>query len=863
MRKTQRQQLLDIIQTLYEAHNIVKKNLEYGNIQQTIQLLGNCQSTAIQMGEIIEHSEGEACIVVRTLEGYCDELYQVTTGNMSPTQAQNIWKHLNKQLLQVENDVKYCLPIRSEVVFFPYKASMWDSLESIYLAAKNDPNCDAYCVPIPYFDKNPDGSLGQMHYEGQEYPSNIEVVDYRSYDYEKRKPDIIFIHNPYDDCNQVTSVHPSYYSKKLKQFTKQLVYVPYFTPTDVLPEGFCITPGCINADTVILSSEKVKNDYLHAFKNCNQEYSNKDFLDNVKKKLVVIGSPKLEKAAKCLKEDNPLPEAWQRIIEYPNGTKKTLIFYNISLNSLLEHGMNVLRKIREVFALFMERKDIVLWWRPHPLYEATLRSMRPGLLEEYQRIVSDYIDGQWGIYDNSTDLYRAIAWCDAYYGDQSSVTALFTAAQKPVMLQSVENDGLAFENIVKANGDYWFTCIGNNGLYRLPENSNTAEFIGCFTAEKDCRRLYLDIVHYQNKLIFVPLRAKGIAIYCIDTKKFIYIPIQEPPKDLNLGIQYSSDSKFAFASVYKKHIYLFPSTYPAIIRLNPESCEVEYLYDPILSLKAHVRNKNRGYFRTGIVQENLVKMWCVPIKGIVEFDMISETINICKIMQNANNYIDIATDGESYWLIPVEKTAKILKLSKEYYITKEIPLPNGTADNTFSYIRGVCAKDYLFVFPGNAEHVIKISLEHDFAEIDSAFEIDEPTNKLGIGEWKFFFAKKFENEIFAFNNSSLVLMRYQLEDGTVTKSKVITDAKEIKKQNLALDVYLLDRGDWTDEPSLYFYEENRFTLGNYLSLISNSRESLIKALQTKLRLYTCNHNEYNVENIGSKIYTFVMKNKGL
>lgn len=35
--------------------------------------------------------------------------------------------------------------------------------------------CDACCVLIPYYDLNPDHSFGQVHYEGREYPENIEI----------------------------------------------------------------------------------------------------------------------------------------------------------------------------------------------------------------------------------------------------------------------------------------------------------------------------------------------------------------------------------------------------------------------------------------------------------------------------------------------------------------------------------------------------------------------------------------------------------------------------------------------------------------------------------------------------------------
>ena len=49
-------------------------------------------------------------------------------------------------------------------VFLPYKVSMWDSMETVWKAADKDPDCDAYVVPIPYFDKDQDGNLTVEHY---------------------------------------------------------------------------------------------------------------------------------------------------------------------------------------------------------------------------------------------------------------------------------------------------------------------------------------------------------------------------------------------------------------------------------------------------------------------------------------------------------------------------------------------------------------------------------------------------------------------------------------------------------------------------------------------------------------------------
>ena len=39
-----------------------------------------------------------------------------------------------------------------KVIFMPYKASMWDSLESIWMAADKAERCEALVVPITYYE---------------------------------------------------------------------------------------------------------------------------------------------------------------------------------------------------------------------------------------------------------------------------------------------------------------------------------------------------------------------------------------------------------------------------------------------------------------------------------------------------------------------------------------------------------------------------------------------------------------------------------------------------------------------------------------------------------------------------------------
>ncbi len=447
MRKTQKQQIEDLLSLMKEAHEQIRKYIRQGSIPQTMELLEDCQNSAITIGTLVENTEGEGHPTVALLEAYCEYIYwiyQMLEENSKEINADKIGKQLRKKLIKVENSVKNDIPTRTEVVFLPYKASMWDSLESVWKAADKDPNCDAYVVPIPYYDKNPDGSFREMHYEGGQYPDYVPIVWYQNYDFEKRRPDKIYIHNPYDERNYITSIHPSFYSKKLKEYTEELVYIPYFILGEIDPNNqqavdgikhFCVVPGVINADKVVVQSEDMRQAYIKVLTGTYGEETREYWTQ----KILGSGSPKVDKVLNTRKEDLTIPEEWLRIIRKPDGSWKKIVFYNTGLGALLQQNEKMLVKIQDVLRVFWENRDeVALLWRPHPLIKATIESMRPQLWERYRGIVEQYRKENWGIYDDTADMDRAIVLSDAYYGDASSVVQLYRKTGKPMMLQNAE-----------------------------------------------------------------------------------------------------------------------------------------------------------------------------------------------------------------------------------------------------------------------------------------------------------------------------------------------------------------------------------------------------------------------------------------
>lgn len=448
MRRQQQHQIESRTEELHSYHREVRNHLSQAACSTVRNILSKCQELAIEMGESIEQTEGEGTEAVAYLEQYCERLYQVSE-QLEEMTAQKAYKYLEEILIKAENAIRH-MPVRKEVVFLPYKASMWDSLESVYLAAKEDAQCDAYVVPIPYYDKNADKSLGQMHYEGDEYPDDIEITYYEDYPLEERRPDAIYIHNPYDGWNYTTCVPERYFSRNLKNYTDLLVYIPYFVLDEIEPDNqnkiesmkhFCFQPGVIYADKVIVQSEKMRqiyiNEYMKAAKEngLRGEYADRKKLED---KILGLGSPKLDRIQRVDREPVQVPQEWLKIIEKPDGTWKKIILYNTGISQMLQSTSQLLVKIKSVLEVFKKNQDkAALLWRPHPLMENTIKTMHTELWPEYEKLVSQYRQEGWGIYDDSADMDRAVVLSDAYYGDRSSVIQVYQQTGKPVMLQDV------------------------------------------------------------------------------------------------------------------------------------------------------------------------------------------------------------------------------------------------------------------------------------------------------------------------------------------------------------------------------------------------------------------------------------------
>lgn len=729
MRKAQKQRLLDLVSTLYEAHKVIEENLNNSNVEMTKILLADCQDAAVQMGNMIEQSEGAGSFTVHLLEDYCEVLFRIYEDIAAYKNSDRTGISLDQALLRVGNSMEEDIKVHLEVVFLPYKASMWDSLESVWKAAEADPDCDAYVVPIPYYDMNPDQSLGEMHYEGDQYPSYVPVVNWKDYPLEERCPDIVFIHNPYDDRNLVTRIHNRYFSKNLRKHTEILCYIPYFAVTTSISPSFALLPAVLYSDFIIVQSEEIRQQYLSVWARIVQEKET-DFaiFETIQRKILALGSPKLDFAANMEDNDSDLPETWKHLMAKSDGTRKKIVFYNTSLSSMLKKsgygndGISdlYLQKVESVLDIFKKTDDAVLWWRPHPLMKSTFAAMRPELYQRYIQIVDTYQKEGYGIYDDSPDLHRAVRTCDLYYGDSSSVMALMQAVGKTILVQNINLTDYVKcldTNVFLYDGEYvWCAAAWFNGLFRLGLNECGLKYIGMFPNETpEKHNLFSNALAHNGKIYFCPYHAKNIAVYDKGNDTFSSIPLKESIRDM--------DGKFSSILVHGGYIYMQGYNIPSILRMNTETNEIFYMDDWAKDIERHPLGKPGCYIRRGCVHKGNLYYFSPFQKGLLCIhtkDLSSEWIPLA--CHTAGGFANILSDGEVLWLLPEDtedadcfiscfdpETSELLELEKI-----------GRA-SSFCYVGGYIyyfsrSQPYLYRIDKKTKQIVRFPVEGEIYE---------------------------------------------------------------------------------------------------------------------------------------------------
>ncbi|RJX36951.1 hypothetical protein D3P09_25960 [Paenibacillus pinisoli] len=450
MRINQKRKILDLMTTIEEGFEYAR-NSEADN---AARMLKDCMDGLSFLTSLLSDEP----VISGRLQDAIHDVHFILRETLEYDEFISYLNKIHGIMNEARSNVIYDIRTELEIAFMPYKSSMWDSLESIYNAAEKDPHCTCYVVPIPYYEKNAEGQIIRFCYEGNEFPEHLKTIPFELYDFENREPDIIYIHNPFDHYNKLTVVNPRFYSENLAKYTEMLVYVPYYVAGSTEKPGIDFLPSFNNMDKIIVQSQNLKDAYVQSGVDSN--------------KLLNLGSPKLDAMLTVVREPLELSTQWESVLR-----DRTVILFNTGIADLLS-VQTWLEQIVEVINCFIEHRQLALIWRPHPLTEITIKTMRPQVAQAYEQIKEAIRKANNIIVDTSSDIYPAVSASDGIISDYSSVMMQYIVTEKPVL-------GLLSKKMLEENRSYYSDYLG---CYFTNQDVTVPDFIEIVERKEDFKK---------------------------------------------------------------------------------------------------------------------------------------------------------------------------------------------------------------------------------------------------------------------------------------------------------------------------------------------------------------------------------------
>ena len=611
---------------------------------------------------------------------------------------------------------------RKEILFLPYKASMWDSMESVWQAVCRDDDCHATVVAIPYADLNDDGSVRQWNCDADMFPDYVKLTDWQSYDLAVRKPAVIYIHNPYDDGNRITMVEPRFFSRNLRKYTDMLVYIPYFTWTAWWPENHINLACYEHVDKIIVQSPhyKVMGNGIYESDHADLE------MVMPAGKIKALGSPKIDRMLQVA-DRLSLPADWQMKL----GKKKTIL-YNTTVSPLMTAGERGISKMWQVLHVIQEETDLVFIWRPHPLLESMLESQHPELLPAYEKWKSTMLALPQVIYDDTPDLERAVALSDGYIGENSSVAQLFAALGKPIFYNDMmvgegeENDkfSLAAFSMLIDNGCIYFWAQYWNALCRMDIVSGKVKVLYQNQPSAYAAANYGMLVKIGTHLLLPPANASSLLDYNLQTGMVREIPLENP-------LEYGN---FGSSVVYKGILLMAGSRYGAIAKYDPAAGKIEYIFKAPMEIMEMRSEGHDGFFGGMCVLGDELYVPLVNGNKVLALNLLNYSYRIHIVGAETAAYGHAVAYAENIWLTPRmggpiavwNPPTGVMQIFDKFPANFSYHDALGV-EETYFFIRPVKCGHYLWLLPSMSNLVMRLDMETGNIEnVEIGFPLDKP-----------------------------------------------------------------------------------------------------------------------------------------
>ena len=417
------------------------------SVAQLLDMLAQCQSVAIDLGNFIEQMKGEenlsAKACVAALEEYCEKIFDVYNNlplavGREKEDFQKLCAALNQAFVQMKQTVENEIIHKKLVAFLPDNPKRWKEMQALYDYYRQQENTEVCVIPLPLFAKSLYGEIvaGQDEYDKNdkrgEYPADLNIIAWHTVQMQSYEFAAIVIQNPYDAENPYLTVPPAYYAKQLQQYTDCLIYmmpqgVNDFTEndiTDVYGLKYSLTmPGAMYADRILIESPAMKA----LFVNHLTAFAGEDTKEVWADKVMTISAFSGESA----QTGQPVQNG-----QCGQTPPKKKLLYCIGENEFYENAEMAINKVKErlnVMTQYPESLKVAVCLYPYDIAAWDIctgqeKDMLVQVLKEYRNNKGIEL-----LTKNVFDI-NGIDDMTAYYGSPSPLICRFVQQRKPAMV---------------------------------------------------------------------------------------------------------------------------------------------------------------------------------------------------------------------------------------------------------------------------------------------------------------------------------------------------------------------------------------------------------------------------------------------
>lgn len=308
---------------------------------------------------------------------------------------------------------KEVIPIK--VAFFTQEMACWASFKTVYAHLKKQKNVLCQIVPT-YTLANYDEDNWEEFYEDllNSYREHgYDIMNMESYDLTTECPDIVFFAKPYLGYRGNPE---KYYVNEISKHVPYTVFISYCLDA----QGGAKIVRLLYGLPAFYRYWRIIG-YSEHYKMMMQKHGYRD-ADNV----VLLGHPKFDNAYD-LSKVAAQNRKWRDKVR-----GRVTVLWNTHFTIHPGEGVGTFFRFKDtVLSYFAAHQDMVLLWRPHPLFWSELEKTKDSstTYEALDRLPNVIVD-------RTPDYYHAFAASDALISDASTFLVEYNASGNPVLYTS-------------------------------------------------------------------------------------------------------------------------------------------------------------------------------------------------------------------------------------------------------------------------------------------------------------------------------------------------------------------------------------------------------------------------------------------